>query len=127
LVKSAVRLSRVLRGQDRLCRLGGDEFLLICPGLDQKAATLVADRVRTAMSAQFQIGDLGVTVGASVGVAVSAADSSVEELINAADSAMHVDKRGAARRTELDGAVSKRSGMTPRFDEFWGMLTLPPG
>lgn len=113
LVKVAVRLRRVVRQQDHVCRLGGDEFVLICPGLDRKAATLVAHRLRTVMSAPFQIEDLEVNAGASVGVAMSSADSSVEDLIDAADSAMHLDKQGATRRRELGRNPTKPSASKP--------------
>ncbi|HUF97595.1 MAG TPA: diguanylate cyclase, partial [Ilumatobacter sp.] len=120
LVKVAVRLRRVVREHDRVCRLGGDEFVLICPGLDQRAATLVAHRVRTVMSTPFQIGDLEVVVGASVGVAASAADSSVSGLMATADAAMSLDKLGAARRRDLGRAVVKPSASIP-----WPAEPLP--
>ncbi len=113
LVKVAIRLRRVLRAQDRLCRLGGDEFVLICPGLSEQAAGLVAHRVRSVMAAPFQIDDIEVVAGASVGVAVGTGHSSVEELIGTADAAMHLDKRGAKRRRELGRAVPKPSAAFP--------------
>ena len=117
LVKVAVRLRRVLREQDRLCRLGGDEFVLICPGLSENAARLVARRVGSVMSAPFQIEDLEIAAGASVGVAVSTEDSSVEELMNVADAAMYLDKHGASRRRGLGQRATKPSTTIPWPDE----------
>ena len=120
LIKVGVRLRRVLREHDHLCRLGGDEFVLICPGLGERAATLVAHRVRTVMAAPFQIGDLEVTGGMSVGIAVSSPESSVGDLIGTADSAMYRDKQGAARRRHLGGSVKKPSASIP-----WPAHPLP--
>jgi diguanylate cyclase (GGDEF)-like protein len=97
LTKVAIRLRRVLREQDRVCRLGGDEFVLICPGLGEETAAQVAERVRTAVTAPFQIDDLEIAAGVSVGVAMSAIDSSAEDLLSTADSEMYLDKRGTRR------------------------------
>jgi diguanylate cyclase (GGDEF)-like protein len=96
LVKVAVRGRRVLRERDRLCRLGGDEFILVCPALDSNGARALADRIRTVMAAPFQIDDLTVQANISIGVAESTPDSTIEDVLVAADAAMYVDKRGAA-------------------------------
>ena len=39
-------LSRVARAEDRACRMGGEEFALLLPGADERAAAEVAERVR---------------------------------------------------------------------------------
>lgn len=121
LTKTAIRLRRVVCERDRVFRLGGDEFVLICPGLGEKAATLVAHRVRTVMAAPFQIGNLEVTGGMSVGVAASTADSTAQELLGTAHAAMNLDKRGASRRRKLGRALDKPSASIP-----WPAEPLPP-
>ena len=49
LCKVAVRARRALRAKDRLCRFGGDEFVLICPGLARVGAAGLAGRLRELM------------------------------------------------------------------------------
>lgn len=94
LVTVASRLQRQLRATDIVGRVGGDEFLAICDAVD--AGALVA-RLREAVTAPVQIGDLVVSVGISIGVAVTteatgSADA-VQELLATADERMYEDKR----------------------------------
>lgn len=93
LVKVAMRARKAVREQDRLCRLGGDEFVLVCPDLGHKAAGALSSRLRQVMSQPFQFGSMEVKVGASVGFAASHADSTVDDLLGAADAQMYLDKR----------------------------------
>jgi diguanylate cyclase (GGDEF)-like protein len=97
LVQVAARARRALREGDLLCRFGGDEFFLACPGLDQVGATALAARLRDVMSQPFQVGAAEVSIGASVGVASSDADSTVDSLLRMADSEMYIDKAREAR------------------------------
>ncbi|MEP7046579.1 MAG: diguanylate cyclase, partial [Ilumatobacteraceae bacterium] len=95
LAKVGIRARRALRESDHLCRIGGDEFVVICAGLDRDRAIGLADRLRAVMAAPFQIGELQVVGRVSVGVAESDAASTAESMLRAADEAMYVDKRGA--------------------------------
>jgi diguanylate cyclase (GGDEF)-like protein len=54
LVKVGMRARRALRHDDHLCRFGGDEYVVICPGLDHQQAVDLADRLRGVMVAPFQ-------------------------------------------------------------------------
>ncbi len=93
LVKVAVRASRAVRAQDRLCRFGGDEFVLVCPGVAEEEVVALADRLRSVMAGPFQVGAAEVTVGISVGFASSDAESAVDALLEAADAQMYGEKR----------------------------------
>ncbi len=129
LVKVAARTRRGLREHDRLCRMGGDEFVLICPNLSAQNALQVADRLRTVMAAPFQIGDVEINGAVSVGVAESHAGSTVESLLEAADAAMYVDKVSYHKRSrrypddvgvphrDLWPARTKQRSTTPRSTE----------
>jgi diguanylate cyclase (GGDEF)-like protein/PAS domain S-box-containing protein len=96
LCKVAIRARRELRPCDRLCRFGGDEFVLIGPGLDRAGAVAMSDRLRALMDEPFQIGDIEVLGTVAVGFAESRPDSTVDSLLEAADHEMYIDKRATS-------------------------------
>ena len=98
LAKVASRTSRAVRENDRLCRFGGDEFVLVCPELTSGQASALAERLRIVMSEPFQIGANEVLTGVSVGVASSTNGSTVDALLSAADAEMYIDKARRLRR-----------------------------
>lgn len=69
---------------------GGEEFVIILPGVDLDAATEVATRLRAAI-ADSDSG--GVTVTVSVGVSHADAPVSIESLLAAADHQMYRAKQ----------------------------------
>ena len=100
LVEIAKRLTGRLRGADTVARLGGDEFGLIMEGLTDPTLVLkVAQALISALRVPFVLraeeGEIEVTIGASVGVAVFPETAeSADALVNAADEAMYRVKRG---------------------------------
>jgi diguanylate cyclase (GGDEF)-like protein/PAS domain S-box-containing protein len=118
LAKVAARTTRTVREHDRLCRFGGDEFVLVCPNLAAGPASILAERLRTVMAEPFQLGADEVTSGVSVGIATSRGDSTVDSLLQAADAAMYVDKRRPDhRRDVLAGLRLATAGVVlPRFE-----------
>lgn len=99
LVAVANRLSGVVRSSDTLARLSGDEFVIVCEGLESPhLAEHVANRVVNALRPEFalQLVDLtlNLTVSASVGVAFAGPGSEVpDSLLRDADVAMYQAKR----------------------------------
>ncbi len=74
---------------DFVCRYGGEEVAIILSGISKKVAMAIAQRLNEAVAAS----GLGITI--SLGVATFDADaSSVEGLIEAADSALYRAKDG---------------------------------
>lgn len=70
LKRVAEALRGSLRGQDVICRTGGDEFLAICPGSALDAAIACAERLRVAVSGlDLDVQGQRVQVSISVGVA----------------------------------------------------------
>ena len=89
----AKRLSDAVREQDVVSRVGGDEFVILMPGVaDAASAEAMAHRVRAEADLPFEIGDELVSVGASVGVSLARPDSDPEDALRAADQAMYAVK-----------------------------------
>ena len=65
----ATAIATEFRAYDGIARFGGDEFVLVLPGVDEAAASEAAERLRTAVEqAGAAFGDLGLP-SCSVGVA----------------------------------------------------------
>lgn len=89
------------RKDDRVCRLGGEEFLVICGNADLAAAYLAAERLRKMVLAlSIQVGESALRTSVSVGVA-SKESGTVDEdaLVNAADQALYGAKKAGRDRT----------------------------
>jgi diguanylate cyclase (GGDEF)-like protein len=99
LVKVAERLAGLLRDEDVVGRIGGDEFLLVLPGVgDPDEAKAIGERVHEALHRPFEISGEVVAIGASIGVACGPEGSTSDDLVAHADEAMYVSKREGAGR-----------------------------
>jgi diguanylate cyclase (GGDEF)-like protein len=78
----AKRLTSKVRDTDFVGRLGGDEFVVISIGKfsDRQSADMV-DRLSSAFGSIFQLSDVSVSVGASIGFAKSSGSSDDTDLI----------------------------------------------
>jgi diguanylate cyclase (GGDEF)-like protein len=97
--KAARRLESVARAGDGVARLGGDEFAIVLAHTrDGEQVRAAEARVRSAFLEPFILGDLAISVGASVGGAVRPNDGdTVNELVRHADTAMYQDKAKGRR------------------------------
>ncbi|MBG0816690.1 sensor domain-containing diguanylate cyclase [Planomonospora sp. ID82291] len=99
LVQAANRIRGVLRGDDVVGRIGGDEFLLICPRLDLPAeVTAIAERVAEALEGEVVLPGGTARLSAAIGVTCSMPGSTGDALIAQADTAMYASKRRRSRR-----------------------------
>ncbi|MDP1613979.1 MAG: sensor domain-containing diguanylate cyclase [Sulfuritalea sp.] len=87
-------IKRHARGSDICCRYGGEEFLLVLPGMAQASAIERAERLRAALVATpVEYGSIHIPVSGSFGVAVFPRDGrGGDELIGAADGALYAAK-----------------------------------
>jgi diguanylate cyclase (GGDEF)-like protein/PAS domain S-box-containing protein len=94
---AAARLEGALRESDSVSRIGGDEFIVFMPDVqDHKEASNLAARLLKPLSRPFQIGGHEIYVTASIGVSVFPEDGDdIEGLVKKADIAMyHAKSRG---------------------------------
>lgn len=93
----ARRLKDCLRRCDTLSRLGGDEFTVVLPELnDRDDAALIAVKFMECLRTPFQLAGQQVHISASIGIAVYPSDGqSTEELLRFSDVAMyHMKAKG---------------------------------
>lgn len=90
----SVKLKDSVRNDDVVCRLGGDEFLVICGNTAQTGAMQLGEKLRHAVSLMRVPAGGGVWSGSiSVGVAARQPSmSGVEELLKTADQGVYLAK-----------------------------------
>lgn len=114
----AAQLRGSVRETDKVARLGGDEFAVLQIGAPQpNSAAALAQRLIEVISAPMSVCGHQVVIGASIGVAVSAADQTdAEQLLKSADLAMDrakSDGRGKLRffEPEMDARAQARRAL----------------
>ncbi len=94
----AERLQRCTRGADTVCRYGGDEFVVMLPGVTgAEEVEHVAQKIRACIDdLPFDIDGRAVRIGVSIGLAMlRPGDAPVERLIRDADREMYSAKAAA--------------------------------
>ncbi len=96
LIEVARRLKQVIREEDSASRLGGDEFILMLPGIDARGAAQVAQKLLRAIAMPCHVEQYDLVITASIGIALYPGDGAdMESLTRSADTAMY--------RAKLDG------------------------
>jgi len=98
----AGRVAKVIRTEDVLARYGGEEFAVVCRETNERAAAVLAERIRKAIEERsFSTGATQLAVTVSLGVAdtLQALESpDASRLLAAADAALYSAKRGGRNR-----------------------------
>lgn len=92
LLRSVVGVvKKLLRESDMLFRMGGDEFMVLCPDTDKKGAIVCADRMQEAVSS---ITIIDKSVSFAYGIAHSSENyKDMDDMLQNADSAMYECKQ----------------------------------
>jgi diguanylate cyclase (GGDEF)-like protein/PAS domain S-box-containing protein len=105
------RLLAASSGAELVARIGGDEFaVILSPGAGADDAERIAERLRIALEEPFDVQDLTLRVGASVGIAVYPEHANdADTLLQRADVAMYSAKKHGAGHEIYDAAYDGHS------------------
>ena len=93
LVETARRLRKICAGDDRIFRMGGDEFVVWHFYREASEVERVLGDIVSSLCVPVQYGDAELTVGASLGAHLSEGRDSPLEVIRKADLAVYASKR----------------------------------
>ncbi len=110
----AERLRGCIRDTDAIGRLGGDEFVIVQTKVERPSdVAALADRVRSAIMAPYDILEHQIVIDTSIGIALSPGDGTTpEQLIKNADMALYGAKasgRGTYRFFKQDMDLRMRA------------------
>lgn len=95
-------LPQLLKGQDSLCRLGGEEFVILLPSTSLEDAMRVAESIRTRMvNSQLRLSESRQPLGeitASFSVAAHRVGETMDELLQRVDRALYEAKSSGRNR-----------------------------
>lgn len=109
-------IARMTSRRPDLCgRVGGEEFLILCPAVPLAAAAELADQIRRSISEHpVDCEDVSVNVTVSCGVAQkTSAIPTPDKLFQAADALLYIAKQHGRNQTWLCGA----DGVEQRYDQ----------
>jgi diguanylate cyclase (GGDEF)-like protein len=89
------RVLETIRLEDTLCRVGGEEFTVLLPGIDLENGLLAADRIRTVISRDpfpTEGGDLDISISAGVAQFDVMTHTGVDQLVSDSDKQLYEAK-----------------------------------
>lgn len=103
LAQTAQRLRDTVRGSDLVARTGGEEFVVLMPGIDDAGARMAAERLRAAVAGTpFAVSAGPLPLSVSVGVAtVCQPGSGPRDALQRADRALYAAKEGGRDRVVM--------------------------
>ena len=116
LIEVAARLVGGARTDDTVARIGGDEFVVLCPDIGTtEDAAVIAERLQQSFVRPIPFGTATASINASIGVAFGSGTSDPEALLHDADQAMYLAKK--QRHPPVDVIeVPERQVASPRSE-----------
>lgn len=101
-------LQASVRGTDVVCRIGGEEFLVLCPNVSTAGAAVCAEHLRSAVEAHdFRCRDQRLRVTISLGVGeYEPGVSNCEAILKRADEALYQSKQAGRNRSTTWGRAA---------------------
>ncbi len=109
IIEVASRLQKQVRSYDKIGRYGGDELLLVLPGLSRKDAKNIAERLRKSVCAekiQTDAGVLDTTVSLGVSIFDKVSRPSTKKIIEESDHALYMAKERGRNSSVVSGPDS---------------------
>ncbi|PLY06447.1 MAG: hypothetical protein C0622_00910 [Desulfuromonas sp.] len=97
LQKAVELLLSSTRGSDHIARIGGDEFIILLPGVPEKGVMRLQERILQKLEQQSFTLDDGSPISLSIGVATTTDPLLVKETLAVADHNMYLDKQRKKR------------------------------
>lgn len=90
LLQVSKRMQSILRKEDTLSRQGGDEFVIVLPGMNADGAAHIAEKLINIISQSYTAQHYEVVITPSIGIGLYPIDGSdFETLVQSADAAMY--------------------------------------
>lgn len=97
LIAAGDRLRAATRDSDLVCRIGGDEFVVLCTPIDGEAGLReLVERLANQPPLVATLGDVEIEVRDSIGAVLVAPDEDIDAALRRADAAMYASKRTKA-------------------------------
>jgi putative two-component system response regulator len=126
----AVILRDKSRGTDAVCRVGGEEFLIIYPQQTVQEVSIGAERCRTAVEQHtFDIGEVEIKLTISIGIASRAPEmTQCADLLRVADQALYAAKHSGRNKICTAEPTTKEAPMNPKLpvSNDQPSLSVPP-
>ncbi len=99
----AQRIQDCLRDSDTAARVGGDEFVILLPTIETKAAAnKVGEKILDALNLPFELAGHTLNIGSSIGVAIYPEHGKEEKLlVKSADIAMYHAKKNGRNNVQV--------------------------
>jgi len=99
LIELAKILKQHARASDAVCRMGGEEFVIVSPETVNENAVIIADRIRRQVEGlELKYGENTITLTSSFGVATHCGTIDIDYLLKDADKALYQAKNDGRNR-----------------------------
>ncbi len=113
LVMATNRIRTLMRAQDEVIRMGGDEFVVILQASREQAEP-IAERIAEHLAAPYQLTVGDVSVGASLGLASANTGETLEQVQRRADAALYKAKSDGRGTVTIDNNLPSTRAHTTR-------------